>query len=160
MAYLAVRANPFDQLFDFRRDFDGIFNRLLTGRPAPGESVAEMFIPAVNAWVDSEGKEYHLRVALPGIEPDEVQITLEGNNLTISGEHKTSQEKKDLDYQFKEFSYGRFERTVTLPDRVDTEKLTAEYTNGVLEITAPIATTAPAKKIEIKTEQKSAAAKA
>ena len=158
MAYLAVRGNPFDQLFDFRRDFDGMFNRLLTGRAAPGSKEAEIFIPALDAWIDNKAKSYHLRVALPGIEPEEVQVTLEGNNLTISGEHKTTEEKKNADYQYREFSYGRFERVVTLPEQVDAEKLAAEYKNGVLEISAPISASAQPKKIEIKASQKSAAA--
>ena len=118
----------------------------------------KIFIPALDAWMDSKEKMYHLRVALPGIEPEEVQLTLEGNNLTISGEHKTSEEKKSAEYQFREFSYGRFERVVTLPERVDAEKLTAEYKNGVLEISAPISANAQPKKIEIKATQKSAAA--
>lgn len=98
MADLATRrGNVFEGLFDFRRDFDGIFNRLLSqsaqkGGGGPITLVAT--VPPIEARVDALDNKYHLRVALPGVEPNEVQITLQGQYLTISGEHKTEQDKK------------------------------------------------------------------
>ncbi len=156
MAYLARRENPFEELFDFRRDFDDIFNRFMTGAERPTGMLGSA--PPIEAWVDSKEKKYHLRIALPGVDPNEVQLNLQGNYLTLSGEHKSTEEKKDVDYLNKEFSYGRFERTVILPEGVDTEKLTAEYNNGVLEMVAPLSATALPKRIEIKSLPKAKAA--
>jgi HSP20 family protein len=152
MANLTRRDNIFDGLFDFRRDFDGIFNRLLTNSASTGQSPATLFatVPPIEARVDTKDNQYHLRVALPGVEPNEVQINLQGNYLTISGEHKSEQEKKDSDYMHREFSYEHFERTVMLPETVDTGKINAEFKNGVLEITAPLSANALPRKIEIK----------
>jgi HSP20 family protein len=70
--------------------------------------------------------------------------------LTVSGEHKSENEKKDTNYLEREFSFGRFERLITLPQGVDTEKLSAEYNNGVLEISAPLNASALPKRIEVK----------
>jgi HSP20 family protein len=155
MANLTRRDNIFDGLFDFRRDFDGIFNRLLTNTaPAAQQNQSTLFatVPAIEARVDPKDNQYHLRVALPGVEPSEVQINLQGNYLTISGEHKSEQEKKDSDYMHKEFSYEHFERTVMLPESVDTGKINADFNNGVLEITAPLAANALPRRIEVKSQ--------
>lgn len=152
MTKLAKRESFFEDLFDFRRDFDELFNRLTTGLPFSTELVPRMLprVPPVEAWVDSKAKRYHLRVALPGIDPENVQLNLQGNTLTVSAERKESHETKEVNYLHRELNYGTFERTLTLPEGVDPEKLNAEYQNGVLEITAPIASAALPRRIEIK----------
>jgi HSP20 family protein len=156
MTLLARKKDLFDDLFDFRRDFDGMFNRILkNGTKREGGSTAMVVLaPPIEARVDTKEKKYHLRVALPGVSPDEVKLDLQGNSLTISGEHKTEDEKKESNYLHKEFSFENFERTVLLPEGVDAEKITAEYKNGVLEIVAPLSSSAVPKRIEIKTEEK------
>jgi HSP20 family protein len=153
MANLAARETFFNDLFDFRRDLNGIFSRLVTGAPLVGERALKMIaaVPPIEAWVDKNEKKYHLSFALAGVDPKDIQLSVQGNNLTVSGEQKASEEKKEANYQYQEFSYGRFERAITLPEGVDTEKLTAEYKNGVLEITAPMSANALPRKIEIKT---------
>ena len=113
-----------------------------------------MAIPPIEAWVDNNEKKYHLSIAIPGMDLKDLQIDLQGNNLTVSGEHKSEGEKKDANYLEREFSLGRFERLITLPEGVDTEKLSAEYNNGVLEISAPLSASALPKRIEIKTQPK------
>ena len=157
MTFLARRTNPIDDLFDFRRDFDGMFNRLLnsSGIAENGASGLIVAVPPIEAWLDNEKKQYHLSVALAGVDPKDVQINLQGNNLVISGEQKCNEEKKDANYLQREFTYGRFERVVTLPEGVDTGKITAEYNNGVLEITAPLSAAAQPKRIEINSSSKS-----
>ena len=152
MTDLARRENIFDELFGFRRDFDGLFHRLLKGSSSTGEHPTTLFtsVPPIEARVDSKDQKYHLRIALPGVDPNEVKINLQGNIVTVSGEHKSEQEKKESDFLQKEFSYERFERAVMLPEGVDTEKVTAEFNNGVLEITAPLSAAALPKQVEIK----------
>jgi len=157
MANLARTDSVFDRLFDFRRDFDDIFSGLLPGSVLRGERAAGLLvaIPPIEAWVDNKEKKYHLSVALAGIDPKDVQLSLQGNDLTVSGERKTGDEKKDVNYIQSEFSYERFERTIRLPEGVDTEKIAAQYNNGVLEITAPLSSSAVPTQIEIKSSQNS-----
>jgi HSP20 family protein len=142
----------FEDLFDFRREFDKIFNRILTVRP--WEEVAARavfnFAPAVEAYVDKEAKKYVCKVLLPGVEPKEVQIHVQGNLLTIAGERKYTRETKEREALHQEFAYGKFERMLELPEGVNTEKMYADFANGVLEITAPVAALALPRKIEIK----------
>jgi HSP20 family molecular chaperone IbpA len=155
MANLAARDTAFSDLFDFRRDLNSIFNRLVTGSGSPSgsERPARMLVavPPIEAWVDKDEKKYHLSIALTGVDPKDIELNVQGNNLTVSGEQKMSEEKKEADYLYREFAYGRFERTITLPEGVDAEKLTAEYKNGVLEIAAPMSANALPRKVEIKT---------
>lgn len=152
MANLAARDTVFSDLFDFRRDLNGIFNRLVTGSQPGSERPARILaaVPPIEAWVDKDEKKYHLSIALAGVDPKDIELDVQGNNLTVSGEQKVSEEKKDADFVYQEFAYGRFERTITLPEGVDTQKLTAEYKNGVLEITAPMNANALPRKVEIK----------
>jgi len=144
----------FDELFGFRREFDEIFNRIASRRPWTAE-FAEFkktlsMTPAVESYVDKEAKKYVCKVTLPGVEPKDVEVHAQNNLLTIRGEKKVTREKKEVEYYESEIAYGVFERTVPLPEGVLAEKLTAEYINGVLEITAPMAAVALPRKIEIK----------
>ena len=154
MTNLVLREPLFEDLFDFRRDFDRIFNRMLSVRPWGKEEVAPWianFVPAIESYVDKEGKTYVAKVSLPGIEPKEVQIHVQGNLVTITGERKVEKTRKEVHYLHEEVTYGKFERTLELPEGVNTEKITAEFVNGVLQITAPVAAVSLPRKIEIKT---------
>lgn len=154
MTNVIPRDSFFQDLFDFRRDFDQIFNRLLSGNPwwsEDGATSAGIFAPAVESYVDKDGKSFHVSMALPGVGPKDVQIHAQGNTLTISGERKVAHRAKDVDWLHKELWYGHFERTLTLPEGVDVNKLNAEYHNGLLEITAPVAASALPRRIEVRT---------
>ena len=145
----------FEDLFDFRRDFDEIFNRMVSYQPwkheLPAVGKTWNFAPAVESYLDKDAKKYVCHVALPGVEPKDVQIHAQGNLLTIRGERKLTRSTKEVDLREEEIMYGAFERVLTLPEGVATDKLNAEYVNGVLEITAPVAAAALPRKIEIKT---------
>ena len=149
--------NLYEDLFGVRREFDEMFNRILSGRPwaarpeLPAFNQGFNFTPAVEAYVDKEGKKYVCRVTLPGVEPKDLQVHAQGNLLTIHGERKFTRNVKELELMEQEVAYGVFDRTITLPEGVIVEKLTAEYVNGVLEITASITVAALPRKIEIKT---------
>jgi HSP20 family protein len=159
MAVLARRESGLEDLFDFRRDFDGLISRMVrSGAGGIRPSDLSVAAPPIEALVDTEKKEYRLRVALPGVKPEEIQLSLQGNSLTISGEHKAEEEKKDSSYIHREFSFERFERTIVLPKDIDTDDISAEYNNGVLEIVAPFSAAALPKKIEVKSQAKSKAA--
>ena len=154
MNNLFLREPFFEDLFDFRREFDKIFSRMLTLKPWTKEEAASWpsfnFVPSVEAYVDKETKKYICKVSLPGIEPKEVQIHVQGNLLTIAGERKYMWENKEREALHEEFTYGKFERVLELPEGVNTDKMNADFVNGVLEITAPVAAIALPRKIEIK----------
>jgi len=154
MANLVPRENFFQDLFDFRRDFDDIFNRFLLGKPVLREqrrATAFGFLPPVESYVEKDNKRWVCRVHLPGIEPSEVKMQAKGNVVTIKGERKVVTTSKEVNPIHEEILYGAFERVLELPEGVNPEKLSAEYRNGVLEITAPVAEAALPRKIEIKT---------
>jgi HSP20 family protein len=159
MANLSFRRSPFQELFDVRRDFDNIFNRFLSTWPgaepyrergSSTASLAHTFTPPVNAYIDKEAKRFRCEIALPGINPEEVSLEVQGNTISVRGEHKLSSESKEAAYVHSEIMYGAFERDVMMPEGVDADKLTAEYRNGVLEITAPFSAAALPRRVEIK----------
>jgi len=151
MRALLSRSPRARDLFDIRRDLDDVFNRFLNWRlPEEEQNRAEGFIPAVETRIDKDGKRFQCHISLPGVEPKDVNIQVQGNTLSISGERSSSRETKESDYIHREISYGSFHRTIELPDGVDVDKVTAEYRNGMLEITAPISSAALPRKIEVK----------
>jgi len=146
--------NWFEDLFGFRREFDDMFNRIASRGPwsarLPEFRKAFSMTPAVEAYVDKEGKKYVCRVTLPGVEPNDLEVHAKGNLLAIRAERKLTYTKKEIEFLEEEISYGVFERILPLPEGVMAEKLTAEFVNGVLEITAPVAAIALPRKVEIK----------
>jgi len=151
MRSLIPRDSFFQDLFDFRRDFDQIFHRFLSWPSAQEEPVMNVgFTPAVESFVDKDGRKFYCQVLLPGVAPKDANLQVQGNTLTISGERSATRETKKADYLRREVAYGSFQRTILLPEGVDTGKLNAEYRNGILEITAPIAAAALPRKVEIK----------
>jgi HSP20 family protein len=146
--------NVFDELFGFRREFDEMFNRIASRRPwayeYPEFKKAFSMTPAVETYVDKEAKKYICKVTLPGVELKDVEVQAQNNLLTIRAERKVTREKKEVEFFESEIHYGVFERILPLPEGVLAEKLIAEYKDGVLEITAPVAAVALPRKIEIK----------
>jgi HSP20 family protein len=155
MKNLYTNDRLFENLFGFRREIDNMFNRILTATPwgiEPPEFKRQFnFSPAVEAYVDKEGKKYVCRIALPGVDPKDVQLHAQANVLTIRAERKLTHRAKEAELFEEEIAYGVFERVLPLPEGVNVDKLTAEYVNGVLEIAAPVATAALPRKIEVKT---------
>jgi HSP20 family protein len=110
--------------------------------------MAERFIlaaPPIEAWIDRNAKKYHLTFALPGIDVQDLQLELQGQDLTITGSQQSGDGTQQPEYLANEFSIGPFRRTVRIPDNVDLERLKARHSNGMVEIVAPLKETAPAK---------------
>ncbi len=147
-----VRRDPFfEDMIEFRKEFDKIFNRFFTTpwimEPIP---YFQAFVPPVESFLDNKSKKFYLRVALPGVDPVDLKVNVQGNILTLIGERKLEKEPKELDFMHKEIHYGTFERTLTLPEGLEVDKLVAQYENGMLELTAPITAAALPRRIEIK----------
>jgi HSP20 family protein len=88
-------------------------------------------------------------MAIPGVDPQKVDLSVVGNQLTVKGERSAPAEIKDENWYVREFRYGQFERTFSLPEGVETDKINATFNNGVLEISVPAANVLP-RKIEVK----------
>jgi HSP20 family protein len=131
-----------NRLFDsFLREPFGALSDSVTawGRWAPAMDVSESDTAIT------------VRAEVPGIDPKEIEITVTGDRLTISGEKKETVEKKDQDVCHSESRYGSFSRTVRLPASVDPQHVSAEHANGVVAVTLKKTPAATAKKIPVKT---------
>ncbi|HXG21043.1 MAG TPA: Hsp20/alpha crystallin family protein [Methylomirabilota bacterium] len=143
--------NPFGLLSSFRRDMDELFNRFFGDWERGGTPWASMmgavYAPRVESCV--QDNTLLIRADLPGVDPKDVEITVEGNQLTLKGERKAQQEAKEGNYFHREVSYGGFARTFTIPEGVKAEDVHATYRNGVLELSIPLPASMVAKKIPI-----------
>ncbi len=93
------------------------------------------FVPKVDVLENEQAFEIHF--AVPGLNKEDFNIELKDNYLTVSGERKFSNEKKDKNYHSIETSYGSFSRAFSLPENVDAAKINAKYDKGILELTIP-----------------------
>ncbi len=122
--------------------FDGFFRGL--DRPFAGYKAW----PAID--VAEEENAIVVRAEVPGCKADDIDISVYGNTLTISGEKKFEEEKKEKGYYHVESTYGSFRRELTLPTDVDPSKIEAACKDGVLSITLPKAASAKAVKVKVK----------
>ncbi len=136
-----TRWNPFEELGTLHLEMDRVFGRYAGEEPAAGPA----WTPATEVSTGDEG--WKVRMALPGIDPNQVHVDLHGGNLTISGE-RTRTEPNGHGYS-SQIRYGRFERAFTLPAKVDAEQVSARYDHGMLELTLPLAETAKPRRIAI-----------
>ena len=138
-----VRWNPIDELSSWHRDIDELFGRFFgrTDFPVGG------WMPRMETY--RKENNYVVRLDLPGVDPKDVSVQAEGNRLTISGERKS----EESGAEYRETVYGKFERSLTLPQGVETDKIAAHYQNGVLEIRVPLPAQLAGRKIPIQIEQ-------
>jgi len=100
--------------------------------------------------VAEQDDKYVVKASVPGIKPEDVEITLTDNVLTIKGETKAENEIKEENYHLRERRFGSFVRSIALPNSVDAEKIEAVNENGVLTLTLPKAEAIKPKRIEVK----------
>lgn len=92
---------------------------------------------------------YTVKASLPGVKPEDVEITAHGDTITITGQTKTDEETKEKDYLIRERSTGSYTRTFTLPTAVDPDKAEAKFDDGILTLTVPKAETVKPKRIKL-----------
>jgi HSP20 family protein len=95
--------------------------------------------------------EFVVSAALPGLDPDDLDISVSGNTLNIKGEIKEEQEKEAGQYHLHERRYGSFARSITLPTTIDSKTIEANYVNGVLKLHLPKSEEAKPRRIPVKT---------
>ncbi|NWG35633.1 MAG: Hsp20/alpha crystallin family protein [Chloroflexi bacterium] len=141
-----IRWEPAREMMTLREAMDRLFDDAFT-RPL---SVFRdsWTVPAIDMYQTND--DIVVKAALPGIKADEVQINITGEVLTIKGELKQNDEKKDKAWHIREQRYGSFERSIVLPTEVVADKAKAEFENGILTITLPKAEEVKPRTITVK----------
>lgn len=132
-----VRWAPFMEPFeDWDKDLEGFASPYTKG-----------FAPALDVYQDKDN--VIVEAPLAGVDPEKVNISIENDVLSISGQAEKKTEVDEKDYYRKEVKYGSFYRSVALPVAVQSDKANAEYENGILKITIPKSEEAKPKKIKV-----------
>jgi len=149
MAFELAPWRPFREVTSLRDEMDRLWVRFFGEWPT-----LEPFHREWSPFLEmSETKDnIVVKAEVPGMEPKDIDISLTGDVLTIKGEKKQEKEEKDEDYHRAERSYGAFTRSVRLPQEVQSDKIEANYRNGVLKITLPKSEEAKKKEVKIKVE--------
>lgn len=145
MTSLIVR-EPFREMMSLREAMDKLFEESFVGPrffPFGGES------GALPVDIYDDGDNYVVTASVPGVKPEEIDITITGDTLTIKGETKSEEKVEKANYIRQERRYGRFERSLSLPSEVQTDKVEAVFENGVLKLTMPKAETVKPKQIKV-----------
>jgi len=136
--------SPFDEL-ELLRNRMNTLSRTLSGE-TPIQRSAGVF-PMINVTEDKD--HYRVRAELPGLSAEDLDISITGNSLALSGERKISEEAKDAKYHRRERESGKFSRMIELPDHVDGEKVEAKMADGILTVVLPKAETAKPRQIKV-----------
>lgn len=136
--------DPLDELATIRNRMDRLFTRFGEGYEEP--ALAGNWMPSADVYETKDAM--ILKVEVPGMTEKDLDVELENNILTISGERKFEEKTEEKGFQRFERKYGKFVRSFTLPVNVDSEKIAANYANGVLELTIPKREEAKPKKIK------------
>jgi HSP20 family protein len=130
--------NPFALMRQFTEDMDRVFGK----SQAEGGDIA--WRPAIEVR-QKEGK-LLLTAELPGVKKEDVKVTIASDCLTVEGERKQEKEEKREGYLHSERSYGRFYRSIALPEGAQTDQAAAQFHNGVLEVSVPVPEAKPKRK--------------
>ena len=138
--------NPFNELLRLQHDLESLLNRP-TSDVSFGSSAAGVF-PPVNVFHDQQG-DVVIRAELPGVKPEDIEVTTEARRLTIKGERKADTADKAA-YHRRERAWGKFSRAIHLPADLDVGKAEAHFHQGVMTLRIPRAQAAKPRQITVK----------
>jgi HSP20 family protein len=141
-----LRWSPTRQ-FHFHQDFEPL-GRFFAGATPEAAQSAAPWLPAAEGRIEDGA--YVIQLALPGVDPKDVEVSLMDNVLTVKGERKANHDSSGKDYFVREVAYGAFQRSVALPEGVDAAQVEAKYVNGMLEVRVPAPQAARSRTIEVK----------
>ena len=141
-----LRWSPTQQ-FHIHHDVDSRLERFFGGAPVQAAELPT-WLPAAEGRI--EDGSYVIQLALPGVDPKNVSVTLTDNILTVKGERKADHDSAGKEYFVREVAYGTFQRDFALPEGVDATKVEAKYVHGMLEVSVPKPHVATPRTIEIK----------
>lgn len=142
-----VRWNPMRGVLGLQDEMNMLFGDFFGVDKRGDETNFIRWAPRVDI-VEQDGV-YELAADLPGLKKEDIKIEIEGDILTLRGEKKLAEEKKDKNYRLCERYYGEFVRTFMLPENVDRDKIVAEFKDGVLKLEIPKTAAAKPKQIEV-----------
>ena len=125
--------NPFDNFFNVQREFDRMFNQFWADLPARTTNARSSF------QVDANDDQWRIDVPLPGVDPKNVSLEVAGNTLTIRAVEPKTDRRQEM----------RYEQTLTIPQFLDLDKISASHRHGMLELTVPIKDAVKPRRIEI-----------
>ena len=144
-----VRWEPFRELVSLREAMDRLFEDSFV-RPQAGRLLPFRGMETLAVDVYETDDSVIVKSPIPGIKPEDLEVSITGDTLTIKGETKTEEGIKEENYVRRECRYGSFSRSLTIPVPVKAEKAEAEFENGILTLTLPKAEEVKPKTIKIK----------
>lgn len=138
---------PFEELRQLRREMDRLFESVMGRSPLP--AVGRVF-PLVNITEDKDA--YYIRAELPGVRPEDIEVSVEADSVTIGGERKPEDPGKEISYHRKEREFGKFRRVITLKGGFDANSVEATFKNGILTVKLPKSEEARPRQIQVKKE--------
>ncbi len=142
-----VRYDPWRNIDQLRQEMNQLFENRLGGEEGNEPGVVTDWRPAVDVQEDSQ--QYLITADLPGVDPQDIEVSLENGVLTIRGQRQWKEEADKGEYKRVERVRGNFYRRFTLPDTADAEKVKAKSHNGVLEVVIPKQERVQPRKIEV-----------
>lgn len=135
MRFDPFRNDPFRELSLLQREMNRLFDRMATNGDGETEVAGYSFIPA--AEIHETPEEIKLRIEVPGIEANDLDVKVTNEAVAITGERKSEIKQDEKGVKRSEFRYGRFQRVIPLPTRIQNDKVQADFNNGVLCLTLP-----------------------
>ena len=130
-----IRWEPFREVESLQKEMNRLFDRLVPTDVGNGEKMGLSFIPAAEMTETPEAVQ--LKLEIPGMEAKDLNLEVTADSLTINGERKSEIKTEEEGFTRTEFRYGKFHRVIPLPVRVDNNNVTAEYKDGILNLTLP-----------------------
>jgi len=140
---------PLNSITRFRNELDDVFSRFLDPLDF-GRSLLSDFAFGPRTDVTENEKTLTMTVELPGVSPEDIELSVTGNTLCIKGEKRGGHEENDGEARYAERQYGCFQRSIQLPPTVDTESVEATFKNGILTVSLAKKPGAVAKRIAVK----------
>ena len=144
---MLTRWSPVRDLMSMRSDMDRLLENALQSWPVEMDGAR---FRSVDVDLYENDDEFIVKAELPGLEPDDVDINISGNTLTLQGQFQSEQQGEQGSVHFRERRYGSFRRAFTLPTHVEADKAEADFKNGVLTIRLPKVEEAKPKQIPVK----------
>ncbi len=135
---------PFRELVTMRDDMDRLFETFFGTQP---QTMDEFWRPAID--IEENNGNLMVRAEIPGMNKENIKVSVKEDMLKISGERKQENETKEKTFHRIERSYGKFERIIRLPSEVDADKVKASYKEGVLNVTLPKPESMKPKQIDV-----------
>jgi HSP20 family protein len=144
-----TRWDPYREFTTLQDRMNRIFQDFYGSRPTDDDVMTRgSWMPPVDIYQNGR-QEIVLKAELPGIKREDIDLRVENNTLTLRGERKRESDVTDEQYHRVERAYGSFSRSFSLPDTIDTEKVRADFRDGVLTVTLPIREEAKPKQIQV-----------